>query len=46
MEAVEIRLTGELAEHYNIRYRPTWPGIGWQDWVTDGQTAGTTGQRL
>ena len=44
MEALEIRLTGDLADHYSIRYRAHVQDIGWQDWVADGQTAGTTGQ--
>jgi uncharacterized protein YjdB len=46
MEAVQIRLTGELAEHYSIRYSTHVQGIGWQGWVNDGQTAGTTGRGL
>ena len=44
MEALEIRLTGDLADHYSIRYSAHVQDIGWQDWVADGQTAGTTGQ--
>ena len=43
MEALQIKLTGELADHYSIRYSAHVQGIGWQDWVVDGQTAGTTG---
>ena len=44
MEAFEIRLIGELADHYSIRYSAHVQNIGWQEWVADGQTAGTTGQ--
>jgi len=44
MEAFEIKLTGELAAHYSIRYRAHVENIGWQDWVSNGATAGTSGQ--
>jgi uncharacterized protein YjdB len=44
MEAMQLRLTGDLAAKYDISYRAHVSGIGWQPWVTNGQTAGTTGQ--
>jgi uncharacterized protein YjdB len=44
MEAIEIRLTGDLAAHYTIRYAAHVQDIGWQNPVVDGQTSGTTGQ--
>jgi uncharacterized protein YjdB len=43
LEAFEIRLTGELANHYSIYYRAHVQDLGWQSWVADGGTAGTTG---
>jgi uncharacterized protein YjdB len=43
MEALQVTLTGEIADHYSIRYSAHVQGIGWQAWVADGQTAGTTG---
>lgn len=44
LEAFEIKLTGELASLYTVRYRAHVQNIGWQGWKTDGQTAGTVGQ--
>ena len=44
LEAVQFRLSGDLAAKYDISYRAHVSGIGWQNWVTNGQTAGTTGQ--
>ena len=46
MEAVEIRLTGELAQNYTVEYRAHVAGIDWQGWVRNGATAGTTGRML
>ena len=46
MEAIEIRLTGELAEQYDVVYRAHVQNIGWQDWVSNGEKAGTSGQSL
>jgi uncharacterized protein YjdB len=43
LEAVQLRLQGELADHYRVRYAVFVDGV-WRDWVTGGQTAGTTGQ--
>ena len=44
VEALEIKLTGELAEKYDVVYRAHCEGIGWTDWVKNGETAGTQGQ--
>ena len=44
MEALQIRLTGDLADHYSIRYSAHVQDHGWMSAVSDGQTAGTTGQ--
>jgi uncharacterized protein YjdB len=44
LEALQIRLTGELAQHYSVRYSAHVQDVGWQPWVTDGATAGTVNQ--
>ena len=44
MEAVKIKLTGEMADHYDIYYRAQVEELGWLDWVKDGKEAGTTGK--
>jgi len=46
MEAIEIKLTGEAAEKYDIEYRAHVANVGWQSWVKNGATAGTTGKAL
>ena len=43
LEAFEIRLTGEMANHYSIYYRAHVQDFGWQQWVADGGMAGTSG---
>ena len=43
LEAIQIKLTGALAEQYDIYYRThcaTWGDLGW---AKNGETAGTTG---
>ncbi len=44
VEAVEIKLTGDLAKHYDVVYRAHVQGKGWLDWVKSGECAGTTGE--
>lgn len=44
LEGIEIRLTGELAEHYDIYYRVHVQTYGWQDWRKNGEMAGTSGE--
>jgi peptidoglycan/xylan/chitin deacetylase (PgdA/CDA1 family) len=45
LEAVRVRLTGDLATYYEV-----WSSIlqngAWTDWVSDGETAGTEGAGL
>ena len=41
MEAVSIRLTGEMAEHYDIYYRVHSQTFGWLGWAKNGEPAGT-----
>lgn len=40
MEAVKIKLTGEMADHYDIYYRAQVEELGWLDWVKDGKKPG------
>lgn len=39
-QAFQIRLTGELAQKYDVVYRVHVSDYGWLDWVRSGQTAG------
>lgn len=43
MEAVCLRLTGELADRYDVWYRVHAANVGWLGWASNGETAGTTG---
>lgn len=43
MEAISIRLTGELAKHFDVYYRVHAKNFGWLDWASNGQDAGTAG---
>ena len=42
MEAIKIRLTGEIANYYNVYYRVHVSDYGWLDWAENGDVAGTT----
>lgn len=42
MEAVKIRLTGQMAEHYDIYYRAHVQSFGWLGWAKNGETAGSS----
>lgn len=44
LEAIKIRLTGQLAQVYDVVYRVHRQTYGWTDWVKNGQECGTTGQ--
>lgn len=44
IEAVQIRLTGEAAEKYDIWYCAHVSGIGWLDWACNGAAAGSAGK--
>jgi len=46
LEAIKIKLSDEVAEKYDIKYRAHVQTIGWQDWVKNGEIAGTTGKSL
>ena len=43
MEAIQIQLTGEIANYYDIYYRAHVQSFGWMDWAKNGQSAGTKG---
>ena len=43
LEAMQIRLTGELAEHYDIYYRLHVQKFGWLDWAKNGENSGSSG---
>ena len=43
VEAVRLRLTGDIADDYDVWYRVHAAGIGWMGWAKDGEDAGTTG---
>ncbi len=43
LEAIRIRLTGELANHYDIYYRVHAQTFGWMGWAKNGESAGTAG---
>lgn len=44
LEAVQIRLTGEAAEKYDVWYCVHVSGIGWLDWARNGAAAGSAGK--
>ena len=43
IEALQFRLTGEMAGLYDVYYRVHASNIGWMGWAKDGEDAGTTG---
>lgn len=43
MEAVRIKLTGSIANNYDIYYRVHAANIGWMAWAKNGENAGTQG---
>ena len=40
IEAVQIKLTGNLAEKYDVYYRVHSQNIGWLGWAKNGEQAG------
>ena len=44
LEAVQLRLTSQLAANFDLAYRVHVQNIGWMPWVKNGATAGTTGR--
>ncbi len=43
VQAIQIRLTGEMANHYDVYYRAHVQDKGWLGWACNDQVAGTTG---
>ena len=43
LEAIKIRLTGEMAEKYDVYYRVHAQSYGWLGWAKNGKEAGTEG---
>lgn len=43
MEAVRIKLTGSIADNYDIYYRVHAANVGWMAWAKNGESAGTQG---
>lgn len=43
MEAVRIKLTGEMANHYDVYYRVHAQTFGWMGWAKNGESAGSAG---
>ena len=46
MEAIRLRLTGELANNYDIYYRVHIADKGWLDWTSNGAPAGSVGKNI
>ena len=43
LEAIQIRLVGEIANNYDVYYRVHSQTYGWLDWAMNGESAGTEG---
>ncbi|MFR2769306.1 MAG: hypothetical protein ACLTAI_13955 [Thomasclavelia sp.] len=43
IEAIKIKLTEEMAAHYDVYYRVHVQELGWMDWASNGEAAGTAG---
>lgn len=43
IEAIQLSLSGEMANHYDVYYRVNVNGYGWLGWAKNGQSAGTEG---
>ena len=43
LEGIEIKLTGKMADYYDIYYRVHAQDYGWLDWAKNGKSAGTEG---
>ena len=46
MEALQIKLTGNIAKLYDVYYCAYVRGYGWLDWAKNGETSGSTGKGL
>jgi uncharacterized protein YjdB len=43
LEAIQIKLTGEMANQYDVYYRVHAQNFGWLGWAKNGASAGTEG---
>ncbi|MCH4154042.1 MAG: hypothetical protein LKF32_05270 [Mageeibacillus sp.] len=43
LETIQIRLTGDIANYYDVYYRVHAQNLGWMGWACDGASSGTTG---
>ena len=43
LEAIQIRLTGSLADQYDIYYRAHVESYGWLNWTANGEKSGSLG---
>lgn len=43
VEAIKIKLTGDVANYYDVYYRVHAQNYGWLDWAKNGEAAGTQG---
>ena len=43
LEAIKIKLTGEMEKHYDVYYRVHAQSYGWLGWAKNGESAGTSG---
>lgn len=43
VQAIQMKLTGELSKYYDIYYRAHVSGYGWMGWAKNGASSGTTG---
>ena len=43
LEAIQLKLTGKMAEKYDIYYRVHAQEFGWLGWAKNGASAGTQG---
>ena len=46
MEAVQIKLTGEMSKHFDVYYRVHIADAGWLGWAKNGESAGSSGYCL
>ena len=46
IQALELRLSGPIANQYDIYYRVHSAGYGWLGWAKNGDSAGTTGLNI
>ena len=46
MEAIQIKLTGEMAKKYDVYYKVHSQNYGWLGWAKNGERAGTEGLAL